>query len=214
MANRGIAQRTMGDVSYTGSGGVGGVGVCTRPLQTQKRPQGDLRAPPRQDSIDAAVMARPSTSRHQGINFFGPQEVSHCSLWTISERNGTQTAACRICVPNLVCLSPSKRPPAAIVALWLANRCNLRIARLFIRPRLHGGSARASSAVYAAAARLTARAARSAARSGARAGSGCVTSVVKPAHARAASYKRRHRGRAGRTPPRAPPQRWRPRSRK
>ena len=29
MANRGIAQRTMGDASYSGSGGVGGVGDCT-----------------------------------------------------------------------------------------------------------------------------------------------------------------------------------------
>ena len=29
MANRGIAQRTMGDVSYSRSGGVGGVGDCT-----------------------------------------------------------------------------------------------------------------------------------------------------------------------------------------
>ena len=30
MANRGIAQRTMGDVSYSGSGGAGGVGDCAR----------------------------------------------------------------------------------------------------------------------------------------------------------------------------------------
>ena len=34
MANRGIAPRTMGDVSDSGSGGVGGVGVCTRPFPT------------------------------------------------------------------------------------------------------------------------------------------------------------------------------------
>ena len=79
----------------------------------QKRPLGDLRAANRQDSIDAPAMVGSSISRHQEINFFGPQYVSHCSLWTISERNGTQTAACRIYVPNLVCLSPSKRPPGA-----------------------------------------------------------------------------------------------------
>ena len=34
MANRGIAQRTMGDVSYSRSAGVGGVGDCTRLLRT------------------------------------------------------------------------------------------------------------------------------------------------------------------------------------
>ena len=39
MANRGIAQRTMGDVSYSGSGGVGGVGVCTRPVPTLSNPR-------------------------------------------------------------------------------------------------------------------------------------------------------------------------------
>ena len=39
----------------------------------QKRPPGDLRAANRKDSIDAAVMAGPSISRHQEINFFGPQ---------------------------------------------------------------------------------------------------------------------------------------------
>ena len=34
MANRGIAQSTLGDVSYSGSGGVGGVGDCTCLLPT------------------------------------------------------------------------------------------------------------------------------------------------------------------------------------
>ena len=38
MANRGIAPRTLGDVSYTGSGGVGGVGDCPRLLPTLGRP--------------------------------------------------------------------------------------------------------------------------------------------------------------------------------
>ena len=32
-----------------------------------------------------------SVSRHQEINFFGPQEVSHRSLWTSSELNDTQS---------------------------------------------------------------------------------------------------------------------------
>jgi hypothetical protein len=35
MANRGIAQSTLGDVSYSGSGGVGGVGDCTCLVATQ-----------------------------------------------------------------------------------------------------------------------------------------------------------------------------------
>ena len=39
MANRGIAQRTLGYVSYTGSGGVGGVGDCTRPTSTLGNPR-------------------------------------------------------------------------------------------------------------------------------------------------------------------------------
>ena len=58
------------------------------------RPQGDLRAANRQDSIDAAAMVGSSVSRHPEINFFGPQYVSHFSLWTISEPNVSQTTAC------------------------------------------------------------------------------------------------------------------------
>ncbi len=38
-----------------------------------RRPRGDLRAANRQDSIDAPAMAASSVSRHQEINFFGPQ---------------------------------------------------------------------------------------------------------------------------------------------
>ena len=34
-----------------------------------------------------------SISRIKKNNFFGPQEVSHCSLWTINERKNTQAAA-------------------------------------------------------------------------------------------------------------------------
>ena len=74
MANRAIAQRTMGDVSYSRSGGVGGVGDCTRPLPTQKRPQGDLRATNRQDSIDAPAMAAASISRIKKLIFFAPRK--------------------------------------------------------------------------------------------------------------------------------------------
>ena len=40
-------------------------------------------------------MAGPSISRITKLNFFAPQEVSHWSLWTMSELNGTQRAACR-----------------------------------------------------------------------------------------------------------------------
>ena len=111
MANRGIAQRTLLICMHRWKP----PRVRCRRLRTsnsdQKRPQGDLGTTNRQVSTDAPAMVGSSISRHQEINFFGPQYVSHCSLWTISERNGTQTAACRIYVPNLVCLSPSKRPP-------------------------------------------------------------------------------------------------------
>ena len=60
-----------------------------------RRPRGDLRTTNRQDSTDAAAMASSSISRIKKIIFFGPQEVSHRSLWTLSEPNGTQTAAWR-----------------------------------------------------------------------------------------------------------------------
>ena len=55
MANRGIAQRTLGDVPYSRSDGVGGVGDCARLLATL----GDLRetSGPR---IDRIQPARPS----------------------------------------------------------------------------------------------------------------------------------------------------------
>ena len=36
-------------------------------------------------------MVPSSVSRHPEINFFGPQESSYLSLWTISERKDTQT---------------------------------------------------------------------------------------------------------------------------
>ena len=61
-----------------------------------KCPPRDLRTTNRQDSAGAAAMAASSISRIKKNNFFGPQEVSHLSLWTTSEPNGTQTAACRV----------------------------------------------------------------------------------------------------------------------
>ena len=61
-----------------------------------RRPQGDLRATNRQDSIDAPAMVASSISRIKKINFFGPQYVSHWSLWTISERNDTRTTTERV----------------------------------------------------------------------------------------------------------------------
>ena len=42
-----------------------------------KRPPGYLRTTNRQDSTDAPALVASSISRHQEINFFGPQEVSH-----------------------------------------------------------------------------------------------------------------------------------------
>ena len=68
-----FAQRTLGDVSYTGSGGVGGVGDYACLVQTKKRPRGDLRTTNRQDSTDAPAMVASSISRIKKINFFGPQ---------------------------------------------------------------------------------------------------------------------------------------------
>ena len=55
MANRGIAQRTMGDVSYSGSGGVSGVGDCTCKLPTSKDPR-ETSGP----RIDRIPSTRPS----------------------------------------------------------------------------------------------------------------------------------------------------------
>ena len=60
MANRGIAPRTMGDVSYSRSGGVGGVGDCTCLVPTQN----DFRkasGPP----IDRIPPTRPPWWRRQ-----------------------------------------------------------------------------------------------------------------------------------------------------
>jgi len=60
------------------------------------RLRGDLRTTNRQVSTDAPAMAASSISRIKKINFFGPQEVSHCFLWTINERKDTRTAAMRV----------------------------------------------------------------------------------------------------------------------
>ena len=59
------------------------------------RPPGDLRATNRQDSTDAPAMVASSISRIKKINFFGPQEVSHCSLLTTNEPKAPRTTACR-----------------------------------------------------------------------------------------------------------------------
>ena len=76
MANRGIA-RTLGDVSYSGNGGVDGVGDCTRPAETLS----DLRktSGPR---IDRFPLARPPWRDRQyrelkKINFSAP---STCTI--------------------------------------------------------------------------------------------------------------------------------------
>ena len=67
----------MGDVSYSGSGGVGGVGDCPRLVTTEKAPR-ETSGP----RIDRIPPTRPPWWRrqyreHQEINFFGPQYVSH-----------------------------------------------------------------------------------------------------------------------------------------
>jgi len=155
-------------VDYAPWPGACGVGDCARLLLTLRGPGDTSWA-----GIDRIQPARPPwpwrhcRPRIKKKSFSAPS-TCHIDLFGPVANRTVLKRLHVASMSNLVCLSPSKRPPArAIVALWLANRCNLRIARLFIRPRLHGGSARASSAVYAAAARLTARAARSAARSGA-----------------------------------------------
>ena len=73
MATRGIAQRTMGDVPYSGSGGVGGVGVCTRPAPTLSEPR-ETSGP----RIDRIPSTRPPWWRRQyrelkKLFFFAPQ---------------------------------------------------------------------------------------------------------------------------------------------
>ena len=85
-----------------------------------RRPRGDLRTTNRQDSIDAPALVASSISRIKKNNFFGPQEVSHRSLWTISELNCTKTAACRARVCLLVSYSP--------LALWRSSAQSVILA--------------------------------------------------------------------------------------
>ena len=61
MASRGIAQRTMGDVSYSRSAGVGGVGDCTRLIRTLGG-LGETSGP----RIDRIPPTRPG-ARHGGV---------------------------------------------------------------------------------------------------------------------------------------------------
>ena len=72
-----------------------------------KRHREDLRTTNRQDSTDTAVMVASSISRIKIIIFFGPKAVSHCSLWTINERNDTRSRV----VP--IFLKPSVSPRLA-----------------------------------------------------------------------------------------------------
>ena len=99
-----------------------------------RRPRGDLRTTNRQDSIDAPALVASSISRIKKINFFGPQEVSHRSLWTSSEPNGTRKVAWRILIQKLVCLSPSFRErgrgsPRNCVALRLPLHNRTRVLK-------------------------------------------------------------------------------------
>ena len=103
MANRGIAQRTLLICMHRWER----PRMRRRRLPTSsidpRRPRGDLRTTNRQDSTDAAAMVGSSISRIKKIIIFGPQEVSHRSLWTSSELNDTQTAACafQVCLASV-----------------------------------------------------------------------------------------------------------------
>ena len=66
-------------------------------LTDHKRPRRDLRTTNRQDSAGAAAVVASSISRIKKNIFFGPQEVSHCSLWTRSEPKDTQESAWPVC---------------------------------------------------------------------------------------------------------------------
>ena len=70
-----------------------GIGACARLLPTKSDPR--ETSGPRIDRIPPTrpSMPGPSISRVKKLNFFAPQEVSHCSLWTINERKDTRTAA-------------------------------------------------------------------------------------------------------------------------
>ena len=96
MANRGIAQRTMGDVSYSGSGGVGGVCVCTRPVPTLSNPR-ETSGP----RIDRIPPTRPSWRDRQYRElkkiFFSPPSKCLIDLFgPVANRNDTRRTACRI----------------------------------------------------------------------------------------------------------------------
>ena len=64
MATRGIAQRTMGDVPHSRSGGVGGVGDCPRLLPTKSDPR-ETSGP----RIDRIPSTRPPWRRRQFREF-------------------------------------------------------------------------------------------------------------------------------------------------
>ena len=90
--DRTVVRRTMGDVSYSGSGGVGGVGDCTCLVPTIVD-FGETSGP----RIDRIPQTRPPWWRRQyrelkKLLFSTPSYVSNRSLWTISERKDTQTA--------------------------------------------------------------------------------------------------------------------------
>ena len=111
MANRGIAQRTMGDVSYSRSGGAGDVGDCTCIIRTPNGLRGN--SGPR---IDRIPPTRPPWRRRQfrelkKNNFCGPTK---CPI-DLFGPPANRTVLKRL---RVVCLPPSvlHRYPRAAAA--------------------------------------------------------------------------------------------------
>jgi hypothetical protein len=113
MANRGIAQSTLGDVSYVGSGRVGGVGDCTRPMSTLGAP-GETSGP----RIDRFPSTRPPWRHRQfcelkKLFFLGPVSVVSISLaHQPTERYSNNFMSCLVLHASV--LQPaSYHPPSA-----------------------------------------------------------------------------------------------------
>ena len=91
-----------------------------------RRSQGDLRTTNRQDSTDAPALVASSISRIKKINFFDPQFLSYCSLWTTNEPNAPRTTAWSVSHANLVCNCSSRRSSKLLLRLRLFQALGLR----------------------------------------------------------------------------------------
>ena len=84
-------------------------------------------------------MAASSISRIKKIIFFAPQEVSHWSLWTISEPNDTQTAASVVKASGIKALAKHRRVKVderslAVVLRELSGDARDIVQTLLVRP--------------------------------------------------------------------------------